>query len=111
MPSNRKFGISSNLSGLQNGMIVNTISKSETIESAEARDEKGRVIDIAVYGRLFVCCGHECVCHVGAIPLAGNACVRHARGVRHNTSDKAAEKVFPDISVHIGFCGTGMELV
>lgn len=48
--STRKFGISSNLSGLQNGMIVNSISKSENIESAEARDEKGRVIDIAVYG-------------------------------------------------------------
>ena len=48
--SNRKFGISSNLSGLQNGMIVNSISKSENIESAEARDEKGRIIDIAVYG-------------------------------------------------------------
>lgn len=48
--SNRKFGISSNLSGLQNGMIVNSISKSENIESAEARDEHGRIIDIAVYG-------------------------------------------------------------
>ena len=50
MPSKRKFGISSDLEGLKNGMIVNSISRSENIESAEARDEKGRIIDIAVYG-------------------------------------------------------------
>ena len=48
--STRKFGISSNLSGLQNGLIVNSISRNQNIESAEARNEKGQVIDIAVYG-------------------------------------------------------------
>jgi hypothetical protein len=69
------------------------------------------LIDIIIYRRLFVCDSHERVCHVGAIPLAGNACVRHARGIRHNTSNQAAEKVFPYIFVYIGFCGVSMELV
>ena len=68
-------------------------------------------VDSFIYSRVFDCDSHECVCHVGAFPLAGNAGVCDSRGIRHNTGDKAAEKVFPDISVHIGFCGTGMELV
>ena len=50
MPSKRHFGITSNLSGLSQGIIVNSISHSDSTETAEARDEKGRIIDIAVYG-------------------------------------------------------------
>ena len=50
MPSKRHFGITSTLTGLSQGIVVNSISHSDSTESAEARDEKGRIIDIAVYG-------------------------------------------------------------
>ena len=48
--SNRRFGVTSNVSGLAAGIVVNSISHSDNTETAEARDEKGRIIDIAVYG-------------------------------------------------------------
>lgn len=48
--SNRRFGVTSNLSGLQQGIVVNSISHSDNTETAEARDEKGQLIDLAVYG-------------------------------------------------------------
>lgn len=51
MSSTRKFGVTSNLSGLQEGIVVNSINHSFNTESAEARDQAGRIIDIAVYGK------------------------------------------------------------
>lgn len=51
MASTRKFGVTSNLSGLQEGIVVNSINHSYSTESAEARDQAGRIIDIAVYGK------------------------------------------------------------
>lgn len=51
MASIRKFGVTSNLSGLQEGIVVNSINHSFTTETAEARDQAGRIIDIAVYGK------------------------------------------------------------
>ena len=51
MASTRKFGVTSNLSGLQEGIVVNSINHSFSTESAEARDQAGRIIDIAVYGK------------------------------------------------------------
>ena len=48
--SKRRFGITSNISGLSHGIVVNNIALSDGNESAQARDSKGRVIDIAVYG-------------------------------------------------------------
>ena len=51
MASTRKFGVTSNLSGLQQGIVVNSINHSFNTESAEARDQAGRIIDIAVYGK------------------------------------------------------------
>lgn len=51
MGSKRKFGVTSNLSGLQEGIVVNSINHSFNTESAEARDQAGRIIDIAVYGK------------------------------------------------------------
>ena len=51
MASNRKFGVTSNLSGLQEGIVVNSINHSYNTETAEARDQAGRLIDIAVYGK------------------------------------------------------------
>ena len=46
----RKFGVTSNLSGLQEGIVVNSINHNFSTDSAEARDQAGRLIDIAVYG-------------------------------------------------------------
>lgn len=48
--SNRRFGVTSNVSGLAAGIIVNNISHSDSTETAEARNEKGQLIDLAVYG-------------------------------------------------------------
>ena len=45
----RKFGITSNVGGLSEGIIANSLSFSKDAESAEARNEKGEIIDIAAY--------------------------------------------------------------
>lgn len=49
MGSNIRFGITSDLSGLSQGIIVNSIAKNNTTESAQARDQLGNVIDIAAF--------------------------------------------------------------
>ena len=49
MASDRKFGIVTTVSGFT-GIKVNSISRTYNTESAEARDEKGQIIDIAAYG-------------------------------------------------------------
>lgn len=46
----RKFGVTSTLTGLSEGIVVNSITHNSTSETAEARDEHGQIIDIAVYG-------------------------------------------------------------
>lgn len=48
--SNRRFGVTSDVEGLKQGIIVNNISHSDSTETAEARNEKGQLIDLAVYG-------------------------------------------------------------
>ena len=48
--SNRRFGVTTNISGLSHGIVVNNISFSDSLDSAEARDHNGNIIDIAVYG-------------------------------------------------------------
>lgn len=45
----RKFGVTSDVSGLSTGIIVNSLSFSKDAESAEARNEKGEIIDIAAF--------------------------------------------------------------
>ena len=47
--SDRKFGIVSDLSGLSQGIVVNSITKNNNSLTAQARDEKGFLIDLAVY--------------------------------------------------------------
>lgn len=42
----RIFGITSSLSGVE-GYIINSYSENETVETARAQDEKGKVLDIA----------------------------------------------------------------
>ena len=49
MASDRKFGIVTTVSGFT-GIKVNSISRTYNTETAEARNEKGQVIDIATYG-------------------------------------------------------------
>ena len=50
MASTRKFGVYSDVSGLSTGIIVNSIQHNFNGDTAEARDEKGRLIDLAAYG-------------------------------------------------------------
>lgn len=46
--STRLFGIQQDVSGLSTGIIVNSISTTKNTETAEARNQKGKIIDIAV---------------------------------------------------------------
>ena len=48
MGSTRLFGIVQDVSGLSTGIIVNSINYTQNTETAEARNQKGKVIDIAV---------------------------------------------------------------
>lgn len=45
----RRFGITADVEGLSQGLIANSLSFSKDTESAEARNEKGEIIDIAAY--------------------------------------------------------------
>lgn len=47
----REFGITSNVEGLQGGLIVNNLSFNKTTETAQARNEKGQIIDIAAFSK------------------------------------------------------------
>lgn len=47
MASTRLFGIQQDVSGLSTGIIVNNINYTQNTETAEARNQKGKVIDIA----------------------------------------------------------------
>lgn len=47
----RKFGIVTNLTGLQAGIVVNSLTYNESCETAEARNDKGQITDIASYSR------------------------------------------------------------
>lgn len=47
----RSFGITSSVSGLSQGLIANSLSFNESVESAQARNEKGEIIDIAAFSK------------------------------------------------------------
>lgn len=49
--STRKFGIVSDVTGLKTGLVANSLSFSYGAETAEARNEEGKVIDLAVYSQ------------------------------------------------------------
>ena len=49
MGSKRRFGITSDLSGLSQGLMVNNISFTEDSQVAEARNQYGQLVDLAVY--------------------------------------------------------------
>ena len=50
MGSTRKFGIVTDTQGLAQGCVVNSITHNYSSDTAEARNEKGMLIDLAVYG-------------------------------------------------------------
>jgi hypothetical protein len=47
----RKFGIITSVEGLTAGVVVESLSYSESAETAEARNETGAVTDLASYSR------------------------------------------------------------
>lgn len=47
----RRFGIITNVAGLQCGITVNSVGRGDSVEVAEARDEKGRVTDLKAFSR------------------------------------------------------------
>lgn len=49
--STRVFGVTSDVSGLAAGLIANSLTFNKSVESAEARNEKGEIIDIAAYSK------------------------------------------------------------
>lgn len=49
MATTRQFGIITSITGLQAGIMVNSLDFNEQVETAEARNEKGAITDIAGY--------------------------------------------------------------
>lgn len=49
--STRVFGVTSDVTGLATGLIANSLTFNKSVESAEARNEKGEIIDIAAYSK------------------------------------------------------------
>ena len=47
----RYFGIITSLSGLTAGICVNSIDTNESVDTAEARDEKGAITDLCGYSQ------------------------------------------------------------
>ena len=47
----RIFGVTSDVSGLSQGIIANSLTFNDSVETAEARNEKGEIIDIAAYSK------------------------------------------------------------
>ena len=48
----RIFGVTTDLSGsIGTGLIANSLSWSDTVDVAEARDEKGKLLDLAPYSK------------------------------------------------------------
>lgn len=48
--STRRFGVTSDVEGLKAGCVVNSITHNFNSDTAQARDEKGKLIDLAAYG-------------------------------------------------------------
>jgi hypothetical protein len=47
----RVFGVTSDVGDLSQGLIANSLSFTKNVETAEARNEKGEVIDIAAFSK------------------------------------------------------------
>ena len=51
MATTRKWGIITDVSNITGGILINSLSFEDSAETAEARDDKGRVVDLAAYSR------------------------------------------------------------
>ena len=51
MATTRKFGIISNISGMQGGIMVNSIDTQQQVETAEARNETGEIVDMVGFSK------------------------------------------------------------
>lgn len=51
MATTRSFGIVTSVQGVSGGLVINSISFSESAEIAECRGEKGEVLDLAAYSK------------------------------------------------------------
>lgn len=49
--STRSFGIITSVSGLSAGITVNSLDTNETVETAEARNERGAITDLCGYSQ------------------------------------------------------------
>ena len=49
--STRAFGIVTSVAGLTAGICVNSLDTTESVDVAEARDEKGKITDLAGYSQ------------------------------------------------------------
>ena len=49
MATTRQFGIITDVSGITGGIMINSLDFNEQVETAEARNEKGAITDIAGY--------------------------------------------------------------
>lgn len=49
MATTRKFGIITDVSGITAGIMINSLDFNETVDTSQARDELGRIVDIAAY--------------------------------------------------------------
>lgn len=49
MATTRKFGIISDVSNITGGIMINSLDFSENVETAQARNEHGEIVDIAGY--------------------------------------------------------------
>lgn len=49
--STRVFGVTSDVTGLATGLIANSLSFTKNVETAQARNEKGEIIDIAAFSK------------------------------------------------------------
>lgn len=47
----RRFGIITNTSGITGGILVNGFDTTDAVDVAQARDQQGRVCDIAAYSK------------------------------------------------------------
>lgn len=51
MATTRKFGIITDVSGITGGIMINSLDFSDSVETAEVKNEKGQTVDIAAFSK------------------------------------------------------------
>lgn len=93
----RKFGIITSVENLQAGIVVNSITRNESAEIAEARNEKGQITDLAAYSRA------ESITVQGVIDDAKGTIVKAGSKLTLDAVDYIVESVDKP-EVNTGFC-------